>query len=516
MLNIFLLAAASLVLPAAPQAIAVGDVDGDGSAELVALMVFPERGSQAQISPYEEGVVEVKVVPSIEERRELWLFEFDGKKLWKSGEALEVGPELLALQGLRAGEPVVALTDSGPALVMTRPDEGSDRQLELQLLADVPPLFAGARSTFTGFPFYRDYDAEPPADVLVPTEGGFTLVDTKGARRELEAPLAEAQAGFAARLIVALPRVLDLDGDGREDLLHVAGVSGRWQRPRAALARGLPEGSFAKSRTWDLDGILEESETEKEKGEERDLQDVLDLDRDGTLEAAVSVSPRDADSLRDALRLVRGKPGRMLLFALGHDGSVAGEPESILDYEGHLWPLNQEGGWLSPFRDIDGDGRAELMSLTIQFGMFGVARAVAAGTLRARIEPRLYALGDRGYEEISRAVPEATFKADLSEFDLSRFKDFPADINGDGALDMVDVAGERVEITYAEEGPRFGKEPSSVIRLEDKLAGAGGLRFLDVDGQAPLDIVAIEPLEREEDNPARPARLEIVLMGVER
>ena len=125
-------------------------------------------------------------------------------------------------------------------------------------------------------------------------------------------------------------------------------------------------------------------------------------------------------------------------------------------------------------------------------------------------------MGAKGYEEISRAVPEATFKADLSEFDLSRFKDFPADINGDGALDMVDVAGERVEITYAQAGPRFAKEPSTVIRLEDELAGAGGLLFLDVDGKVPLDIVAIEPLDREEDNPARPARLEIVLLGAQR
>ena len=77
MVAALLLAAAlgvgSVVLPASPEGVAIGDVSGDSGNEIVLLLVWPSWSSVAVSTSPSPGYYEVVVKPAIGDRRELWV-----------------------------------------------------------------------------------------------------------------------------------------------------------------------------------------------------------------------------------------------------------------------------------------------------------------------------------------------------------------------------------------------------------------------------------------------------------
>ena len=108
----------SVQLPANPVDVAAGDVDGDGTAEIVLLLLYPAWGSAAEVRDTREGQ-EVDVVAALQDRRELRAYEVEGgTRLRLAAAPLPLDGSVFALDALPRGGPVVAMTAAGPARVV--------------------------------------------------------------------------------------------------------------------------------------------------------------------------------------------------------------------------------------------------------------------------------------------------------------------------------------------------------------------------------------------------------------
>jgi hypothetical protein len=509
-----LLLGLAVTLPARPDAVAIGDVDGDGSAELAALLVWDAWGSASRDVSRGPGLSEVEVVPAIEQRRELLVFEVSGGVLQAAAPPLPVGPDLLAIEG--GAGPLVALTDGGPQIVLLS-DRGT---LELVPLADVTPLMAGARRLFAGLDLIHPVGITGGGDVTVPVPGGIEIVDWDGSRRHYATPLTERRSGPRPLLRMTIPERVDLDGDGTLDLLDVtrdpanAAPEDRWRTRLAAFRRGIGGGRVAEAIVWELEPILRNRPV---AGEERRLIDVLDLDGDGTLEAAILErgSP-GGESLGDVLEAIRGQAGKALIYGLSHSGAVGASPEAVVRFEGHLFPLRRANGMRSPLADLDGDGVAELVTFTVSVGWVGAARALVTGTASAMLHSEIWKAGSDGFEAVPGAVPALRFRQDLRDLDLSRFFDWSADLDGDGRVDLVEVDGNEVKIRIAAPGPRYPERPTRTLALEHPVRDWGGIVFEDLDADGIMEMIALEPLADAPGGLARETRLELLETGVGR
>ena len=516
--------AASIDLPIEPQATAVGDLDGDGSAEIVLLLIWP-RWASASRTTMKEGVMDLEVVPAIKERRELRVYRLEGSRLREIAAPLPVGFEVLALAGDAPRGNVVVLLDRGPArlrLEVAAIEEGDEQReggaKRLRLVIDAPaeiqPAMAGAERIYSGYPLMADLDGDASAEVLVPTSEGVSILDDEGEVMRLETPLREVRSGESGRLLAALPRFADFDGDGTKDALEISGMSDSWRSDRVAFRKGLGALRFGEATIWSIDFLLEATGEERRENRARSLWDVFDVDGDGTLEAAVALERVNAESVGEQMDLIRGEEIEVTLHALKWNASVESESESRSRAIGHPWYLEHEGGWISPFHDLDGDGRRELMTTVIRFGYFGALRAIVSGRIKARLIPHVYEWDGRQstFGEIDDAVAPSTFRQNLRNFDLSRFTRFPGDIDGDGRIDMVDVAGAEVKISLGRAGPHYPRTADRTVRLEGKVRGFRGISFFDLDGKGWLDLVAFEPRRIDKEDPSEPGRLEVILL----
>ena len=510
-------AADSVQLPANPVDVAAGDVDGDGTAEIVLLLLYPAWGSAAEVRDTKEGQ-EVDVVAALQDRRELRAYEVeDGTRLRLAAAPLPLDGSVYALDALPRGGPVVAMTAAGPARVVVRAGDavaagsggvsggGGASRLALVPVADQRPVFAGVERFFSFAPLVADLDGDGQPESLVPTDRGLVAVRVAdGTRSDLGAPLAEYQSGIQGRMRVTLPRALDVDRDGTADLLDVDDAT-----ERVALRRGLGGGRFAGAASWDLGGLL--ADRPQESGTMRSpwLLDVLDVDADGTLEAAIAVREGAGDD-DPSLRALKGGPHAVAFHALLPGQPAARQPESILraSFTAPL-PLPRDDSF-SPFIDVDGDGDKELLAFDLSLGYFGIAKAVATGSARVGVAPRGFRYAASGWTEIRDLAPAFDVRLNLRQGELRGFALLPGDVTGDLLDDMVVLDGDEVQVHAGRAGGTIEPRPRTRARLPRAQSGSSFLPlFVDLDGDAVLEMVAVEQLEEREGEPARPVQLSL-------
>ncbi len=520
-----LAAAVSVLLPAAPRAVAVGDLDGDASPEIVVLLAWPRWGSAMRDVATEPGVAEYDVVPAIEERREIRAFRREGARLLPVAQPLRVGPEILALGAGGPAEPVLALTDDGIArLVLVPANEGRrGASLRLEAVARIPHLLAGSGEVYTAFPLVRELDGTPPAEAIVPVGDGFVLVHPDGTRGHVPALAVQAD-GPAGRL--AIP-CRDTPGRGGDLLAWLFQVAAPWE-PAPSLGRVVSfrcRGplSWDEPLTWDLDPLLASALPTEGPGAEKAglvLAGVADWNGDGTQEVALAHRTLMVASAREALRFFRGGPVRFTFHRLLADGTVETEPEWTIETTGLDYPFLEEGP-RSPFADLDGDGVPELVTIDFGIGWFGVGRALVTGKGKAFVRPHLFRFSGGGFREVPGAVPQLVGRMDLREGELRRFARWPGDLDGDGIRELVEIAEDELTIRYGRPGPRWPERPDSRVRLAGPLREWLGLRVIELDGRPPRELLLLEdvPQEKVKDGGevlAEPVLLEIVTPGASR
>ncbi|MFN7964311.1 MAG: FG-GAP-like repeat-containing protein [Acidobacteriota bacterium] len=515
-----LVAAASVALPVAPVSVAAGDLDGDGSAEIVALMYWPSWGTTSRTVSATPGTIDIEVVPALKERRELRAFRLTGDALSPVAEPLVVGSELLGLAGVGRAAPVLVLTKTGAAKLALERDSTGRAVLSVQSIHSQNTVFRSADAPLRTVPMVQ---AEGGPWMVLSTAKGITAVAADAKVRAWESPLRVVRSGSLGTLVDPIPRAVDVDRDGTLDLLETGSEDPRGAATRIALRRGLGDGQYASAQIWNVGPLLRVDPAERAQQLVRRLEDVVDSDGDGTLDAVITAADVEADGIKEAVKWLRGQPRALEFVPLLPDGRFGTDSMRRATVRGFPMPLPNAGGGRSAFRDLDADGRLDYVTLTLDIGTFGIVRAAMSGTLKTSVTPLVFRGVASGFRELAGAVPEINIRFDLRRVSFARFLDFPDDLDGDGRLDMTVCTDDELQVYAGQADGSFSKEPSLRIPFDAPPRGDDSVWYLDLDGTAPLDVIAIadDPSvkrDRSQDDPDSdpviPARLMVRRVGV--
>ena len=361
----------SLELPGPPATLLSADLNADGRKDLIVFLVYGQWISIGEDRM--EGLVYVtEVVPSLIDRREIrvWLAGADGTYR-RVPAALPLPTTVIAAEAGPPGAPVILLTEDGLAALRL---DAAGQSLRIDPLVADPPAAAGAATFLPGkLGIVADVDGDRTADVVLPA-------------REGPAVYLGTSEGVADSPSVRLLLPGDRKSAGRR-----------------------PSRSYPLPRVEDVDGdrVPDLIVT----GTDRQHQQHLHVLRG--LGAGKFAEAREVDLEAAAIRV----------FPMTHEGKKEKKP---VEDDG-----DRELAW---FGDLDGDGRAELVtSEEVDTGKSEMKQAKRP-TLRYR------------FHHLEDLVPEAPYRTveivghafdvdDEDLFDIAAFQDLDAD----GRKDLVTV-----------------------------------------------------------------------------
>jgi len=502
-------------LPGAPSALMTTDLDGDGHRDLAVVAVattwdqitVEERARMDDV----EGLVEVMtIVPALLDRRELHVFRGrPGGGFERSGEVFTLGPEILTLEPGPVPWPLVALTDEGLSGVRLIFD-GDGWKLDFETLLTDRPVLAGSGNFVPRLGLVAPIDGENGEGIFLPTAEGLTIY--RAERGEL------ARAGFVATpredherpegivRFYPLPRAGDLDGDETSDLLLRDPIRG-YDLPR--VARGLGGGKFGS-----LESPLGEAR-DRDAEEGPPVVWIGDLDGDGRAEVVTQeeIEP-EGGGMRQELRHARRPPQVYRLYRTEAGIAPAAEPYQRFDAEGYAFEggddeIELPGG----FQDLNGDGRLDLVTLTLDFSIFQAVRILATRRIHVGIDFHVFCQGGDGrFTPVTGLDLSGKFRLDLDNLRLGRLAQFAGDFDGDGRADFVQMGrGRRVTIHRGGADCSYPEAPDLVLELEEEPWDLALVAVRDLDGDGRADLSVIQPGERRDVAESTPVRLDLYL-----
>ncbi len=361
----------------------------------------------------------------------------------------------------------------------------------------------------------RDVDAQAGKELVVSTATGLVYLRQKdGTFESSPHPLVEARQVFAADHLRPLPRTPG--GQDTNDALPV------FFEDRAALYEKSADGTWRAGKTIDLcptettwqareehwlagpapafslevrqkvrarpqGGPAPESAAEKKATQEL----IRKITQDAQWgHSEVRQQDVNGDSREDlVLWATQGDFNprvTILVFLRGQDGRLPARPTQVLRHNG--WPIGVDRKLdASPFWDLDGDGRCELILVTLKTQVTswsGLMNMGASGavdwilTIRSGRDGTYTGSPDFQMEITSR-IPHSLSLASLIRFE--------GDFNGDGRKDiLVERRPEQLDVYFSSADTGYfqpGRALSFAVPLED-----AAIRTVDVNGDGISDL----------------------------
>ncbi len=508
----------ALPLPGPPATVVDADVNGDGLRDLAVVVAY-SYWDQIGVEEWTEmddieGLVEVlTVVPALADRRELWLFLGNGQGGYEAaGDPLEIDTSVLTVEAGTDVWPIIALTDDGISVLRFDPESGIHLE---PVLADRPVL-AGTGTFLPRLGLVHDLDGEDGLDLLLPTDDGLHVYLARDGRWQ-EPPasklaLPDNDRG-SSRLLrrYPLPEVRDADGDTLADLVM---PSHRFHWDYFHVYRNLGGGRFAPA-------VAPLSKPPTRPGDP-EVVHFGDLDGDGRAEYLTTESLEDPEAgMRKSMAQAKRPPFRYRQHRSDEDWQMALEPYRTFDATGYAFDNSDgdsDGDIRIPggFKDLDGDGRHDLVTLTLDFSLLQAVRILTVRSLNLGLDFHVWC--QREDENGFAAVPDldlsGRFKIDLDNLRLGHLSQFAGDFDGDGRADFVQIGrGKRVTIHRGREGCRYPASPDLVIELEEAPKNLALVQIRDLDGDGLADLMVIQPQRVEEAGVTPPVRLDLYLSG---
>lgn len=502
----------SLQLPGAPSELLGVDLDGDGRRDLLLFVAWSHWG---EVGIEEEtrlddvaGLVEVMtVVPALLDRRELWFYRGTAEGGFAAEPArLDVGSTVHALSAGPTFAPALVLTDEGVAAVRWRPMAEGSGQLELEALVAERTVLAGTELFVAGLSLSGQIDGAGEGDLLVPVERGLAIylagADGKLVRAAtVELPLDDPRDP-QGRLVrnYPLPERRDLDGDGLPELLV--------QHPRrgwseTTVLKNLGGGRFGPPRPA-VRGLA--LETHGKAGLERNVVFVGDLDGDSRAEAmtAETHEPGSDASLSEGLDRARRAHFRYSLLRLDSGFAAQGEPFGELEAEGHFIGGGESMGLPFGLQDLDGDGRLDLVTLTLDFSILQAARVLATRRISIGVDFLVHCQSAPGrFRQVPGLDLAGKFQIDLDDLRLGRLSQFAGDFDGDGRLDFLQLGrGRKVSVHRGGAGCTYPARPDFELELVEEPRDLALTRVADWNGDGRADLAVVRPFETAKDDSA--------------
>lgn len=528
----------TLDLPGVPSAMVAADLDGDGNQDLLVVVAHTNWGSITE--DHVEAMVEmIEVVPALFEQREAraWLGDGHGGYRPVPG-ALSLPTSVVSVEEAGKGLPPLALTDEGMSEFRLIKTDGTTA-LSLEPVLAERPVFAGSGVLLPNLGFARDLDGDGKTDVLIPARSGPAVYLQKengfdGPVQRLELPGDTTHAGSRPWRSYPLPEIGDLDGDGLPDLLLRSRDDG--DERGHLLLRGLGGGRFDAARRISpacfgvaspkVDTAHQKArrgKRDKEKSAPPQDEAVMktadegivfigDVDGDRSAEVVVQ---KETDSGDGGLKEAK-QPHSVLEFHHVRPGLVV-DPEAYerVEITGYLfggqWPDITEGG----LQDLDGDGRRDLVTITLDFSVFQIVRVLATKTVSIGVDFHVWSQGPDGkFHEVPGLDLTEKLHLDLNNLELGRFAEFGGDFDGDGMTDFIHLGrGTKVTIHRGQPGCRYAAKPDLTLEVGEEIKSLGLVRVRDLDGDGRADLAITRPQAAPEEGVTVPVKLELYLSG---
>lgn len=519
------LRAESLELPGAPSAVVAADVNGDGLRDLAVVLAFThwgEIGIEESVQMDDvEGLVEVlTVIPSLVDRRELRLFlGRPGGGFDSASRSLSIEPSVLSLDAGPPGSPIIALTDEGLSALRLR-----DGNLEFEPLVKERPVLAGTGTFLPNLGLVKDLDGDGRADVLLPTAEGASvyLSGPEGLRTEpasrLRFPLDGLQGPPRRRLsrFHPLPEVRDVDGNRLPDLV-LRHASGQWNGFRVLRNQG--GGRFAEA-------VAPLGDYQEKRPEGAIVTFFGDLDGDGRAEYVTQEErgPGENASVRQEMKHAKRPKFLFRIHRSRPDLGMEPKPFQQFEAEGYAFDTGGGGGgdggevgvemaMPGGFQDLNGDGRMDLIALTLDFSMLQAVKVLTVQRIGIGIDFHVLCQGPGG-----KLVPvkgldlSGKFNLNLNNLKIGQISQFAGDFDGDGRADFTQMGrGKTVTIHRGRQDCSYPAQPDLSLQLREAPRDLALVQVRDLDGDALTDLLVIQPQPVKEVNVTPPVRLDLYL-----
>ncbi len=514
-------------LAGAPAAIVPVDLDEDGLLDLAVVAVYSEWQdigvTESTTMDDIEGLVEVMtVVPSLVDHRELWVFLGQaGGDYEASGAPLILEPSVLSLTVGPAGAPLLALTDDGVSAVRLSPAS----QIELEPIFAGRPVLAGSRTFVRELGLVYDLDGDGDRDFLFPGSEGTSVLLWEESRFDLVEqspllPLWEEDSNTTLSRYYVLPEVRDLDGDGLPELLYPHRHE-RWNASR--IFPNLGNGRFGKALDPNESSETAVGDEDQSGILEHDLVYIGDLDGDGITEFVTQESLENDDAgFREEIREAKRPPFRYHLHR--HLSDLRPVPEPFLQFEakGYTFDLSSnegdgDGDLRLPggFQDLNGDGRLDLVALTLDFSLFQAVRIMTVKSINLGLDFHVFCqTGDGDFRPVPDLDLSGKFRLDLNDLALGRLAQFEGDFDGDGRADFFQMGrGKKVSIHRGDGTCNYPAKADLVLELDEPPQDLRQVRILDLDGDGRSDVLLVQPEKNRKKAETPPVRLDLYLSG---
>lgn len=510
-------------LPGPPSKILSADLDGDGRRDLVVVLAYTEVREIGE-DRIENLVQIATVIPAIFDRREVRAYLARDAGYEPLARSLELPVSVLHMEPGPPGLPIVALTDEGLSELRLEAQEGGP-QLVLNPCIQERPVLAGSDSFQPALTLVQDLDGDGIKDVLLPAADGPAvylgtptgLALQPASRLELPGDLSVASA--QANRWYPMPRVRFVNGDALPDLVVRESSSAI---PRQHVLLGLGAGRFGPLRSKPLD--CHDKGTDLRLAEvpsdlapwPQDLVELLDLDGDGRAEAVLLQSEERGEGMRAEMKDAKRPRQQLRLHRLRQDLTIEPKPYFQTVVEGYFGDEGDEGPLSTPqFEDLDGDGRRDIVTLTLDFSMLQVMRVLVTKKFGLSFDFHVWRQLENGsFIKVEGLDLSEKLRFDLDNLSIGRFAQFAGDFDGDGRHDFVHLGrGESVTLHRGQPGCQYARNPDLTIEVEEQPASLDLVRVEDIDGDGRSDIRIVRPLPVADQDVTPPVRVDLYLSG---
>jgi hypothetical protein len=508
------LAYVAIELPGAPAQLIPVELDGDPGPELAIVVAYTAWDEltveeTSELDPVAGLVAVLTIVPALLEHRELWIFDRQDDGTWAplTG-ALTLDTDVLSLEATaNPVMPLLALTDAGADAIGWRADgEGLERR---QVVAS-PTALAATGAFLPRLRWTCDLDGDPWPDLLLPTTSGWEVFRgsadgfapqsaqslTLPAFDDLETPW---------RRDVPLPEVRDVDGDGLADLVAPHPVRGWnqffvWRNLGGRLAPA--SGPLGRA-----------SEPENEDDSAPDVVFFDDLDGDGRAEYVTSQEIEAEEAGMKEMAHAKRPPHRYRVLDAGAEFSPPAEPRLEFLTDGYSFPDPSEISLPGGLWDLDGDGRRDLVTVTLDFSLLQAVRVLVAKSLNIGLDFHVLCQGaDGAFVPVAGLDLSGRFKIDLDDFRQGQLSLFGGDFDGDGRKDFVQLGrGRKLSIHRGAAGCRFPAAPDFELELREAPQDLSLVEVADLDGDGLSDLAVTQPQAARQAGEAPSVRLDLYL-----
>ena len=402
------------------------------------------------------------------------------------------------------------------------------------------PVLAGSKSLIPRLDMVRDLDGDGTWDLLLPARDGLAVymttpggeLGTKPVAR-IELPGDVRTSGVHPTRNYQRPSVGDLDGDGKPDLLFIHEDRGKSGKKVVDVLRGEGGGRFGAPQRIAIDRMVEESRTtvvdegvKKSKkdndhfgdGDEGGFKYFGDLTGDGLAEAVFAA---EVDNGKSGLKQVKEPEFEYRFYHVGKDLVIDPQPYQRLRVQGFGFEIDEvdvESVKADEFVDLDGDGRKDLVTVTLDFSLFQLVRVMATKRIGIGLNFHVWHQGSDGvFTPVTGLDLSETLRMDLNNLKLGSLAEFAGDFDGDGRSDFVHLGrGKEVTIHRGQAGCRYAPKADLTVPFEEEPGDISLVRIGDYDGDGRADIALIRPLDvKDSPDPdvSSPVRLDLYLSG---